>query len=124
MQEQRAKSKELRAKLKLTKASFSMVDSSFRCNNLSMRLRQRRSGKVASGKRAARGHWTSEKEKGARQGRAEYQACRYLPAPVRGAIQLGRRIQWPRAARLPLATILPRLPARGNHNGNRLGFAS
>jgi len=76
-----------------------------------MGLRQRRSGKVvASAQRAATG--TSENEKGARQGRAEYQECRYLPAPVRGAIQLGIRIQWPRAARLPLATILPRLPAR------------
>jgi len=79
---------------------------------------------VASAQRAATG--TSENEKGARQGRAEYQECRYLPAPVRGAIQLGygssgRAL---RAARLPLATILPRLPARGNHNGNRLGFAS
>ena len=88
-----------------------------------MRLRQRRSGKVASGKRAA-ATGTSENEKGARQGRAEYQECRYLPAPVRGAIKLGRRIQWPRAARLPLATILPRLLARGNHNGHRMDFAS
>jgi len=65
---------------------------------------------VASAQRAATG--TSENEKDARQGRAEYQECRYLPAPVRGAIQLGIRIQWLRAARLPLATILPRLPAR------------
>jgi len=54
-----------------------------------MRLRQRRSGKVASGKRAARGTGTSENEKGARQRRAEYQECRYLPAPVRGAINWG-----------------------------------
>jgi|GEM_PF-4516337 len=29
-----------------------------------MRLRQRRSGKVASGKRAARGHWDIQKPKG------------------------------------------------------------
>ena len=66
-----------------------------------MGLRQRRSGKVvASAQRAATG--TSENEKGARQGRAEYQECHYLPAPVRGRNPIGDTD--PVAARCALAT--------------------
>jgi len=93
-----------------------------------MRLRQRRSGKVASGKRAARGHWEIRKRKG-RPARARGISGVPLPPgaragrnPIGGTDPVAARFA--RFARLPLATILPRLPARGNHNGNRLGFAS
>jgi len=89
-----------------------------------MRLRQRRSDKVASGKRAARGHWDIRKREG-RPARARGISGVPLPPGARAGrnpIGYGSNGRALRACHwLPSFT---RLPARGNHNGNRLGFAS
>ena len=70
-----------------------------------MRLRQRRSGKVASGKRAARGHWDIRKRKG-RPARARGISGVPLPPGARaGRNPIGDTD--PVAARCTLATWLP-----------------
>ena len=67
-----------------------------------MRLRQRRSGKVASGKRAARGHWDIRKRKG-RPARARGISGVPLPPGARaGRNPIGETD--PVAARCALAT--------------------
>jgi len=67
-----------------------------------MRLRQRRSGKVASGKRAARGHWDIGKRKG-RPARARGISGVPLPPGARaGRNPIGETD--PVAARCALAT--------------------
>jgi len=77
-------------------------------------LRWRRSGKVASGKRAARGHWKPGNQIAPGKGARNTRNRRDFLAPGRGANPFWIGIQWPRAPRLPLATFLPRLPARRN----------